>query len=152
MLFERTKIAGLFCFENRKEIFEGVHRSFKFVVLTFEKGKTTREFPSAFMRHDVEELERFPKEGAMPISVQLIEKLSPDSLSIMEFNNEADVRIAEKMLRFPLLGEKIEGAWNLKLSNEFHMTNDSHLFKTEPGEGRLPLYEGKMIHQFTHQW
>jgi hypothetical protein len=32
------------------------------------------------------------------------------------------------------------------------MTNDSHLFKTEPGPGRLPLYEGKMIHQFTHKW
>jgi len=30
------------------------------------------------------------------------------------------------------------------------MTNDSHLFKQEPGKGRLPLYEGKMIHQFTH--
>jgi hypothetical protein len=56
------------------------------------------------------------------------------------------------MLQFPLLGEKIEGKWNLKLTAEFHMTNDSHLFKTEPGPGRLPLYEGKMIHQFTHQF
>jgi hypothetical protein len=37
MLFEKTKITGLFCFENRKTIFEGVHRSFKFVVLTFVK-------------------------------------------------------------------------------------------------------------------
>ncbi|WP_448560441.1 hypothetical protein [Trichothermofontia sp.] len=32
------------------------------------------------------------------------------------------------------------------------MTSDSHLFKTELAPGRLPLYEGKMIHQFTHQW
>lgn len=32
------------------------------------------------------------------------------------------------------------------------MTNDSHLFKQQPGEGWLPLYEGKMIHQFTHQY
>ncbi|MFM6609333.1 MAG: ATP-binding protein, partial [Dolichospermum sp.] len=32
------------------------------------------------------------------------------------------------------------------------MTNDSHLFKTEPGKGRLPLYEGKMIHQFNHKF
>ncbi len=30
------------------------------------------------------------------------------------------------------------------------MTNDSHLFKQQPAKGRLPLYEGKMIHQFTH--
>jgi hypothetical protein len=70
----------------------------------------------------------------------------------MEFKNELDIRIAEKMSQFPLLGEKIDGTWNLKLTAEFHMTNDSHLFKTEPAKGRLPLYEGKMIHQFTHQW
>ncbi|MFZ2122394.1 MAG: DNA methyltransferase [Rhodoferax sp.] len=42
LLFEKTQIEGLFCFENRKEIFEGVHRSFKFIVLTFEKSNTLR--------------------------------------------------------------------------------------------------------------
>jgi hypothetical protein len=30
------------------------------------------------------------------------------------------------------------------------MTNDSYLFKTTPGNGRIPLYGGKMIHQFTN--
>ncbi|MCS7017433.1 MAG: hypothetical protein NZM42_15125, partial [Gemmatales bacterium] len=34
----------------------------------------------------------------------------------------------------------------------FHMSNDSHLFHTAPGEGRLPLYEAKLLHQFTHRW
>jgi len=60
MLFDQAEITGLFCFENRKPIFENVDSRFKFVVLTFEKGGHTREFPSAFMRHDVAELERFP--------------------------------------------------------------------------------------------
>ncbi|MEZ4608351.1 MAG: hypothetical protein R2865_16575 [Deinococcales bacterium] len=32
------------------------------------------------------------------------------------------------------------------------MTTDSHLFKTAPAPSRLPLFEGKMIHQFTHQF
>src|SRR5690606_11255237 len=41
-----------------------------------------------------------------------------------------------------------EGKWNLALTREFDMTNDSHLFRTEPAKGRLPLFEGKMIHQF----
>lgn len=71
---------------------------------------------------------------------------------MIEFKNEVDVRIAEKMLKFPLLGENIEGKWNLRLTAEFHMTNDSHLFKQESGKELLPLYEGKMIHQFTHQY
>ncbi len=151
MLFGQTRITGLFGFENRKEIFEGVHRSFKFVVLTFQKGGVTGQFPAAFMRHDVQELERFPQHGAVPIAVDLVRRLSPDSLSVMEFKCDLDVQIAEKMLKFPLLGEKLEGVWNVRFSCEFHMTNDSYLFKTEPGKGRLPLYEGKMIWQFDHK-
>jgi hypothetical protein len=152
MLFYEAEITGLFCFENRKEIFEGVDSRFKFVVLTFVKGGTTDTFPTAFMRHEVAELARFPKEGALNISVELIKRLSPDSVSVMEFKNNQDVCIAEKMTKFPLLGEKREDGWNLVLCNEFHMTNDSHLFKTELASEHLPLYEGKMMHQFTHTW
>jgi hypothetical protein len=179
LLFGKTQIEGLFCFENRKTIFEGVDSRFKFVVLTFEKslqprlqqagernasaaphdllapeavenagGGGTKRFPAAFMRHDVAELARFPQEGALWLEVDLIRRLSPDSHSVMEFKSELDVHIAEKMLKFPLLGERIEGSWNLSLTREFDMTNDSHLFKTEPGAGRLPLWEGKQFHQF----
>jgi hypothetical protein len=143
------------------------------VVLTFEKNATPRlqkagehnasappddlltshggttSFPAAFMRHDVAELDRFPAEGALWLDVELIRRLSPDAHSVMEFKSELDVQIAEKMLRFPLLGEEIDGTWNIGFTAEFHMTNDGkNLFKTEPGEGRLPLYEGKMIWQF----
>ena len=70
------------------------------MVLTYEKGGQTQTFPTAFMRHDVKELERFPRVGALDMSVELIRKLSPDSLSVMEFKNEVDVNIAEKMLNF----------------------------------------------------
>jgi hypothetical protein len=150
LLFDKTCISGLFCFENRKTIFEGVDSRFKFVVLTYEKGGHLSPFPTAFMRLDVAELERFPGEGALYLTVDLIRKLSPDSLSITEFNSAIDITIAQKMLRFPLLGEKISDKWNLVLSNEFHMTNDSKLFKTAPAPDRLPMYEGKMAHQFTH--
>ena len=150
MLFCKTKVTGLFCLENRKAIFEGVDSRFKFVILTFEKGGTTTEFPSAFMRHDVQELQRFPSDNSLPITIEMVRKLSLDSLSVMEFKNEVDISIAEKMLKFPLLGKNIDGKWKLRLTAEFHMTNDSHLFKQQPGKSRLPLYEGKMIHQFTH--
>lgn len=148
MLFEQTRMTGLFGWENRKAIFEGVHRSFKFIALTFEKGGATASFPAAFMRHDVAELADFPTRGGLELSVELIRRLSPDSLSVMEFKNELDVQIAEKMLRFPLLGERLDGVWNLVLTQEFNMTTDSHLFETAPGPGRLPLFVGKMFHQF----
>ncbi|MGE0825388.1 MAG: DNA methyltransferase [Candidatus Binatia bacterium] len=149
LLLSQTEITGLFGFENRKEIFEGVDSRFKFVVLTFEKGRNTKTFPSAFMRLDVEELEHFPKQGALLLSVDLIHRLSPDSLSVMEFKSDGEVSIAKKMLRFPLLGEKIEERWNVVLKREFHMVDDSSLFRTEPKPGRLPLFTGKMFHQFS---
>ncbi|WP_254625788.1 hypothetical protein [Nostoc sp. TCL240-02] len=150
MLFNNTKITGLFCFENRKTIFEGVHRSFKFVILTFEKEGKTEKFPAAFMRQDVKELQEFPKNNGLPISIDLVRKLSPDSLSVMEFKNELDFHIADKMTKFPLLGEKVEDKWNLELHREFNMTDDAFLFKKKPEKGTLALYEGKIIHQFTH--
>jgi len=151
LLFAQTRVTALFGFENRRMIFEGVDCRFKFVVLAFQKGGTTDAFPAAFMRHDVAELEHFPQRGAIPIPVALVRRLSPDSLSIMEFKCDRDVAIAEKMLRFPLLGEKLPDRWNVRFTREFDMTNDSHLFHTAPGPGRLPLYEGKMIWQFDHR-
>lgn len=152
MLFEQTQITGLFGFENRKTIFEGVDSRFKFVVLNFKKAGQTQAFPAAFMRLDVGELEDFPASDSLMMGVDTIRKMSPDSLSIPEYKNALDLQIAEKTGRFPLLGEYIPDKWNLKLTREFDMTNDSDLFHTEYALGRLPLYEGKMIHQFTHQW
>ena len=180
LLFEHTHIQGLFCFENRKSIFEGVDSRFKFVVLTFEKTSVPRlqvvgesnasappddllaptrtgvlgttRFPVAFMRHDVAELDRFPAESALWLDVELIRKLAPDSHSLMEFKSELDVEIAQKMLRFPMLGTHLQGTWNCVLARELHMTDDSHLFKSEPAPGRLPLYEGKMVWQFDSDY
>ena len=61
----------------------------------------------------------------------------------MEFRSPLDITIAEKMLRFPLLGERIAGAWNAVLSAEFHMTNDSGLFKPLQVKGDCPCTRGK---------
>jgi hypothetical protein len=152
MLFNETEIIGLFGFENRKELFENVDSRFKFVVLTYRKGGPTVRFPAAFMRHEVNELDRFPEPGSLVISVESVRRLSPDSLSIVEFRNERDMVITDKLHRFPALGEQIAGKWALKLQREFHMTDDAELYKTTPGKTRVPLYTGKLIHQFDHHF
>lgn len=149
MLFSQTQVTGLFCLENRKEIFEGVHRSYKIVVLTFAKGGKTTEFPSAFMRLDVQELEMFPSANSLRITVDMVRKLSPDSLSVMEFKNGLDIHIAEKMLQFPLLGEKIEDKWNLQLTREFDRGNDNSIFQSKHTKDAVPLFVGRMFNQFT---
>ncbi|NER78892.1 MAG: ATP-binding protein [Leptolyngbya sp. SIO1D8] len=158
MLFSQCQIDALYGISNERFIFEGVDHRFKFSLLTFDKGGPTDHFPAAFRIDPREAISKerigyflSNRDEHIQIEVPLIRKLSPDSLSVMEFKNELDIQIAKKMSQFPLLGEKIDGKWNLKLTAEFHMTGDSKLFQSEAAEGRLPLYEGKMIHQFEHQ-
>ncbi|WP_084668920.1 Eco57I restriction-modification methylase domain-containing protein [Spirulina major] len=159
MLFSQCQLDSLFGLSNEKFIFESVHHAFKFSLLAFQKGNYTEGFDGVFRINPREAIRPselgdflYDKDEKIHLSVSLVRRLSPDSLSVMEFKQPIDIVIAEKMLKFPLLGEKIEGKWNLKLTREFDMTNDSHLFKPEPAPGRLPLYEGKMIHQFNHQF
>jgi hypothetical protein len=155
VLFSAAEVSSLFGLSNEKYIFEGVHHSQKLCILTFRKAGTTDGFIGAFRinpREAIrpEDLYSFlhsPSEH-LALSVPMIRKLSPESLSVMEFKGPRDVAIAEKVMRFPLLGQHLTDTWNVRFGTEFHMTNDSHLFKTAPGQGRLPLYEGKMIYQF----
>nr|MDQ3005769.1 ATP-binding protein [Chloroflexota bacterium] len=159
LLFDKTNISAILGLSNEKFIFEGVHHGFKFCLLTFETSGSTQSFDGCFRINareaiSPEGLDAFLNTdvGRVNISVPLVRRLSPDTLSVMEFKNDTDIVISEKMLKFPLLGEDIENTWKLKLTAEFHMTNDSHLFKTKKASGYLPLYEGKMIWQFEHQY
>ena len=159
LLFSQTQLETLFGLSNEKYIFSGVHHSFKFCFFNFKKGGVTTAFDIVFRINTREavttdELSNFlnNEEVRLKIKVDLIKKLSPDSQSIMEFKNETDIKIAEKMLAFPLLGEQIKDSLNFKLSTEFNMTIHNYLFKPENSESCLPLYEGKMIHQFTNVW
>ena len=150
MLFSQTKITGLFCFENKKAIFEGVDSRFKFVVLTFENGQETLSFPAKFMRHDVEELKSFPDDDCIHISVDLIKQLSPDSISVIEFRSYIDSIIINKLYQYPLLSNNIEG-WGIEIyGEELHMNRSTDFFLTTPTIS--PLYEGKMIWHFDHNY
>ncbi len=158
VLFSRCRLQALFGLSNERFIFDNVDHRFKICIFSFQKAGSTPHFAAAFRSQPreavrVEDLDRFlhdPTEHVQ-ISTGLVRRLSPDSLSVLEFKSDLDVQIAEKMLRFPLLGEERDDAWNVRFTAEFHMTNDSNLFKESPGNGSLPLYEGKMISQFDHR-
>ncbi|MDJ0597329.1 MAG: ATP-binding protein [Crocosphaera sp.] len=150
MLFSQTKVTGLFCFENRKAIFEGVDSRFKFVILTFENNNQTVAFPAKFMRHEVEELNQFPDDSSINIEVDLVKQLSPDSLSVMEFRQQTDLKIMAKLYKFPFLSNDNQG-WNLEIyGEELHMNRSTNYFKTNPTKS--PLYEGRMIWHFNHNY
>lgn len=150
MLFTQSKLDTLLGLANCKFIFEGVNDRVKFCLLTFEKGGSTEAFEACFRINPREaihpnKLGTFLNDRTqrIQISVPLVRQLSPDSISVMEFKSELHIAIANKMFQ-------LADTWNLKLGAEFHMTGDSHLFNQQFAEGCLPLYEGKMMNQFTH--
>jgi hypothetical protein len=156
LLFSETDLAVLFGLSNEKFIFEGVHHSFRLCILAFRKGGSTTSFTAAFRINpreaiSAERLDWFFTTSSehLTLTWDLVRRLSPGSFSVLEFKNAMDLSIANKVSKFPLLGSEGGESGVVHLASEFHMTNDSHLFKTSSGPGRLPLYEGKMIHQFT---
>ena len=125
----------LFGLSNERYIFEGVEHRQSICIFAFRKGNQTDTFFAAFRINpreavEPEQLDHFfhSPSDHLTYSVSMIRRLSPGSLSVMEFKSELDVSIADKIMKHPLLGDRLEGTWNIQSHREFHMTNDSYLF------------------------
>jgi hypothetical protein len=151
LFFEHSRIQCLYCFENRwPVVFEAVHNSFKFILFSARRGGTTKSFNCAFMQHDPMRLPVI-EESATVVTYEQVIQFSPEDLSLLEFKQQRDVLIAAKVYSlWPLLGQEIDGAWQAKLGTEFNMSTDAHLFNQN--EDGYPLYEGKIISHFDHQF
>lgn len=154
MLLNEGNIQYIFSFSNERFFFPGVDHRFKFALIGAEKGRQSDGFWAAFRFNPRVAVapDKFDEFVANPdnlfyMRLDSLEKFSPDSLSVMEFQTRRDYEVNERVYGGnSLLNEKIPNHWNVQLNNEFHMTNDRTLFNSQ-GRG-IPLYEGKMIHQF----
>jgi len=154
LLFSNTTFETIVGLSNERYIFEGVHHDQRFCLLALQKRGATTEFFARFrinVREAVspEELGTFLDDvtDRVTMPVSLVRKLSPESLSIMDFRSSMDLRIADAITRFPHLGARIDDRWNVTLCNEFHMTGDSDLYVLSPGKGHPPLYDLTSRHQ-----
>ena len=167
------RIAGLYDFENKKIFFSDVHASFKFCALIF--GGESRSFPEAecaFFLHDTETIN--DPERCFPLAPEDFARVNPNTATAPVFRTRRDSEITIGIYeRHPVLVNRSRGqegkAWPVRYHTMFHMTNDSGLFRTAeqleaegfyPVEGNrwkrgeelyLPLYQGRMIHQFDHR-
>lgn len=145
-LFE-GRIRAMSEFENKKGIFPDVHRSYKFLLLIWDKVAPTESFQAAFYLHDLEALDgRAEQDKLVEIPLELVRRCAPDSLSIPEVRNKKELDVFSKIYHIhPLLNDLSKG-WTVALVEELHRTNDSDLFRRD-GKG-WPLIEGKNFHQF----
>jgi type I restriction-modification system DNA methylase subunit len=148
MYFEISNIEYLYCFENRKAIFN-IHRSFKFILLGARKEGPTNSFKCAFMEHHPDRLDVIDK-STMTITVEQIMIFSPQSISVPEFTSERELLLASNLYQSnPPLLTFLNDNWQVNFKREFHMTGDSHLFiksfETQISDEITPLVEGKQL-------
>jgi hypothetical protein len=136
--------------QKTKHIFPDVDSRFKFGFFKVAKGENSgnRLFNARFYLQDPKDIFAAP----IHYNVEMIRRFSPDNFSIMEFRSETDYQLCAKIRgEHTLLNNS-----DYRLASELHMTNDSHFFRKLGGKksaaGQLPLYEGKMIHQFDAKY
>lgn len=146
------QLVSLYDFENREAIFEAVHRSFKFCLLTIGKSAKA-EF--VFFASQVSQIsDNRRKFSLTPEEFRLI---NPNTLTCPVFRSQQDAALTKKIYRNSpvMINETIEegNTWGISFMQGTHnMSSDSHLFEDSPEENLLPLYEAKMTHQHDHRW
>ena len=153
--FTQSSIDYLYCFENRRAIFN-IHRSFKFVLFGTTKGGTTDSFRCAFMEHDPERLPIIDADS-LEMSMNQVRKFSPETLSVMEFSDADQLKVATALYKkSELLGDLRLAGQTIEFQLELMMNTAAKLFNEaenlQDKEGYLPLYEGKMIWHYDAHW
>ena len=172
-LMDSQTLVNLYDFENAEAIFIGVHRSYKFCLLTLaghaKPAKEGAQF--AFFLHNVGDLQE--NERRFILSARDLALINPNTRTCPIFRTKHDLDITKNVYtRVPVLlkeGTTELNPWSVTFPTVFHMANDSHLFRfyeqlvadswTLEGnifykeeETCLPLYEGKMIWHFDHRF
>ncbi|MCC6310861.1 MAG: N-6 DNA methylase, partial [Trueperaceae bacterium] len=168
---ENHNLVSLYDFENRRALFPGVHRSYKFALLTLSgSARPINEAWYVFFAHEPADIN--DPEKRFTLTAADIKLLNPNTRTAPTFRTRRDAEITKRIYqRFPVLinEETGENPWGISFLRMFDMSNDSGLFRTRQQlenqgyeldgnifrKGKatyLPLYEAKMIHHFDHRY
>jgi hypothetical protein len=158
-LIARRQIISLYDFENREKLFADVDSRYKFSLLTIGAAQAAPRFVffatrAAHLRDERRVFALTPAD---------LGRINPNTRTAPLFRTRRDADLTAAIYaRVPVLINETTGAnpWGVRFMTMFHMSNDSHLFRPvpAPAEARagwgdhLPLYEAKLLHQFTHRW
>jgi hypothetical protein len=171
-MVSESRLASLRSFENEEFIFASVHHAFRFSLLTIARRGNADATFSFFLRQPSQLSD--PRRSYKLTSAD-IARMNPNTKTAPISRSREDAQLTAKIQnRVPILWNENMGErgnpWGISFMAMFHMANDSGLFWTaeqlrEGGfvpesrdwrspDGKLfvPLYEAKLIHQFTHRW
>ncbi|MFS8800867.1 DUF559 domain-containing protein, partial [Synechococcus sp. R60.2] len=131
-LVEQGQLASLFDFENREALFPGVHRSYKFCLLTLTGSRTQTDATTfTFFATRADHL-RDPRR-LFSLTPQDIARINPNTRTLPVFRTRQDADLTRAIYqRVPVLVNEHTGenSWGVRFMAMFHMSNDSHLFRT----------------------
>lgn len=149
---QRGRLVSLYDIENREKLFPAVDSRMKFCLLTLGAVECAEFVCFATQVADLQDSRR-----RFTLTPEELRLINPNTLTFPIFRSKYDAELTKKVYQTaPVLIDESRAdgnLWGITFSQGlFNMTTDSHLFADEPGEGLLPLYEAKLIHQFDHRW
>lgn len=172
-LVKSRTLASLYGFENEELLFPAVHHFTKFCLLTITGPKNPQD-AADFVYFARQTADLGNQQRHFSLAAKDIALLNPNTRTCPTFRSARDAAITRRLYEAaPVLireAEQDENFWGVRFSSMFHMANDSSLFRTgddltsmggalgiggrfcKEDETYLPLYEGKMIHQFDHRF
>ena len=178
-LATQGRLRALYDFENRRTrykappFFPDVDGRFKFCAFVAGPAPSDNPAQCAFFLQDISELS--DDNRCFPLAAQDFAAVNPNTGTAPIFRSRRDAELTTAIYRrLPVLVDRSTGkevkARPVRHATMFHMSNDSHLFRTreelEEQEGAypvgnnhfdspsgkwLPLYEGKMVQAFDHR-
>ena len=162
-LFAGKQARSVYHFNNTENIFSAVDGRYSFILLTMSSVEQVDcVFYATNERHLKDERRHV---HFLPDDIPLI---NPNTQTVPLVRTEADLELCRKLYqRAPVLLQELpDGSqlnpWQVQTMSMFHMSNDSDLFLTKDtpayekalkqGKTLVPLYEGKLFHQFDHRF
>jgi hypothetical protein len=150
------RLVSLYDFENREAIFPGVHRSYKFALLTLGDGVGATDF--VFFATATTQL--VDQRRHFTLSADDIALINPNTRTCPVFRSQMDALLTRKMHSncTILTNREVKSAtsWDIRLATMLHKTNDaSDLLETSThvdNAGLLRVYEGKYGWIFDHRY
>ena len=162
-LFAGQQVSSIYHFTNTENIFPAVHSSYSFSLLTIRSAKQTDCVFYASNESHLDDTQRL-----VHFMLDDIPLLNPNTQTVPLVRTEADLELCRKLYKSaPVLmreqsNEQKLSPWNIQTLQMFNMSTDSGLFLSkgtpayeqalQQGKTLVPLYEGKLFHQFDHRF
>ena len=141
---QSNRLVSLFDFENTKRIFPAVATLVRFSLVTLGPAAAAR---FAFLLNSPEQVSDESRWFAL--SAEDFRLINPNTLTCPVFRSRKDAEVTKRIYKHvPVLirkahdGEAEVNAWGVRFMTMFHMSNDSHFFRTKselPRDGEITI-------------